>query len=432
VTAADARLERLLAEFPGAEMDRLIQTRRDFHRHPETAYEERRTGEIVATRLRALGLSPRTGLAETGVLADAGTAAGTAAATKGAAGTAAATKGAAGTAAATKGAAGTAAARLMLRADMDALPVEEAGGAPYASEEPGRMHACGHDGHMAIGLAVAERLVRRPPASPLRFLYQPAEEGRGGAQACADQGALDGVSTALGLHLWSPLPVGKIGINRGALMAAVDNFTIDIEGRGGHGASPHETADPILAAARVVEALQAVVSREISPLDSAVVTIGSIHGGTAFNVIPHSVQLHGTARSFTEITGRALPEKIRRIVEGTASACGVRAKIRYERTNSATVNDPRIADVVIEAASALLGEENVETDTRTLGGEDMSVYLERVPGCFFFVGCAREGPLRPHHSPEFDIDERALAVGTLVLEAAARAVADRAGTLTRG
>ena len=214
------------------------------------------------------------------------------------------------------------------------------------------MHACGHDGHMAIAMAVAERLVRQPRKAALRFLYQPAEEGRGGAQACTDEGVLDGVCAALGLHLWSPLPVGKIGINRGALMAAVDNFTIDIEGRGGHGASPHETADPILAAARVVEALQSVVSREISPLDSAVVTIGSIHGGTAFNVIPNSVQLHGTARSFTETTGRALPEKIRRIVEGTASACGVRAKLRYERTNRATVNDARMADLVIDVAAA--------------------------------------------------------------------------------
>jgi amidohydrolase len=303
---------------------------------------------------------------------------------------------------------------------MDALPLEEASGAPYASESPGRMHACGHDGHMAIGLAVAERLVRRPPAASFRFLHQPAEEGRGGAQACTDAGALDGVAAAFGLHLWTPLPVGKIGVNRGALMAAVDNFTIDIEGRGGHGASPHEAADPILAAARVIEALQSVVSREISPLDSAVVTIGSIHGGTAFNIIPNSVQLHGTARSFTELTGRALPEKVRRIVEGTASACGVTARLRYERTNSATVNDPKMADVVIDVARGLLGEENVETDTRTLGGEDMSVYLERVPGCFFFVGCAREGALRPHHSPEFDIDERALAIGTVLLEAVAR------------
>ena len=166
------------------------------------------------------------------------------------------------------------------------------------------MHACGHDGHVAMGLAVARRLAAaKPPAPPLRFLFQPAEEGQGGAQACADDGVLEGVGAAFGLHLWSPLPVGKIGVNRGALMAAVDHFEIDVEGRGGHGAAPHETADPIVAAARIVEALQTVVSREISPLDAAVVTIGSIHGGTAFNIIPGSVRLTGTARSFTEATG---------------------------------------------------------------------------------------------------------------------------------
>jgi amidohydrolase len=385
------RIERLLADFPQAELDRLIETRRDFHRHPELAYEERRTAERVAGRLRDLAMSPRTGIARTGVMADAGAGRG----------------------------------RLMLRADMDALPLQESTGAPYASEEPGRMHACGHDGHMAVSMAVAERLMRDPPTAGIRFLYQPAEEGRGGAQACTDEGALDGVDAAFGLHLWSPLPVGMIGVNRGALMAAVDNFTIDIEGRGGHGASPHEAADPILAAARVIEGLQSVVSREISPLDSAVVTIGSVHGGTAFNIIPNAVQMTGTARSFTEATGRALPEKIRRIVTGTAAACGVTARIRYERTNGATVNDPKMADLVIEVARRLLGEENVETDTRTLGGEDMSVYLDRVPGCFFFVGCAREGALRPHHSPVFDIDERALAIGTLVMEAVLRAAARR-------
>ena len=287
------------------------------------------------------------------------------------------------------------------------------------------MHACGHDGHVAISLALAERLTRETPGAGVRFLYQPAEEGQGGAQACAAEGVLEGVVGALGLHLWSPLPVGMIGVNRGALMAAVDDFTIDIEGRGGHGAAPHETADPILAAARVVEALQSVVSREISPLDSAVVTVGSIHGGTAFNIIPGSARLAGTARSFTEATGRALPQKIERIVMGTAAACGVTARIQYQRINGATVNDPAKADLVIETARRLLGEENVETDTRTLGGEDMSVYLDRVPGCFFFVGCAKEGPLRPHHSPTFDIDERALAVGTVVMEAVVREAARR-------
>ena len=384
-------LERLLSDFPPAEYERLVATRRDLHRHPELAFEERRTAALVAGRLAELGLAPSTGVAQTGVLADSG----------------------------------SGGPRLMLRADMDALPLEEEGGAPYASENEGRMHACGHDGHVAIALAVAERLANANADSSVRFLFQPAEEGRGGAQACADAGVLEGVGTALGLHLWAPLPVGTVGVNRGALMAAVDEFTIDIEGRGGHGASPHEAADPVLAAARVVEALQSVVSREISPLDSAVVTVASIHGGTAFNIIPSAVRLTGTARSFTEATGRALPQKIERIVQGTASACGVTARLRYERINGATVNDAKMADLVIDVASRLLGDENVETDTRTLGGEDMSVYLSRVPGCFFFVGCAKEGPLRPHHSPVFDFDERALAVGTAVMDAVLREAARR-------
>jgi amidohydrolase len=383
------RIQQLLDRFPADEYARLVETRRDLHRHPELAFEERRTAGVVAERLKALSLSPRTGVARTGVIADDG----------------------------------TDGPRLMLRADMDALPLQEENAAPYASEVAGRMHACGHDGHVAIGLATAERLVREKPGIPMRFLFQPAEEGQGGAQTCAAEGALEGVRAAFGLHLWSPLPVGKVGIHRGALMAAVDDFTIDVEGRGGHGAAPHETTDPILAAARIVEALQSIVSREIPPLDAAVVTVGTIHGGTAFNIIPATVRLTGTARSFTEATGQALPAKIERIVMGIASACGVKASLRYERINSATVNDPEMADLVIETASRLLGKENVETDTRTLGGEDMSVYLNRVPGCFFFVGCALEGARRPHHSPRFDIDERALAIGTLLLEAVAREAA---------
>ncbi len=384
-------LDQLLSQFPPAELATLVATRRDLHRHPETAFEEHRTAGVVVQQLRAIGLAPRAGVGRTGVVAD-------------------------------DGAQG---ARLMLRADMDALPLQEANEETYTSAIPGRMHACGHDGHVAMALAVAGRLAATKPEAPVRFLFQPAEEGQGGAQACADDGVLEGVGAAFGLHLWSPLPVGKIGVNRGALMAAVDHFEIEVEGRGGHGAAPHETADPIVAAARIVEALQTVVSREISPLDAAVVTIGSIHGGTAFNIIPGSVLLTGTARSFTEATGRALPEKIGRIVAGTAAACGVRATLRYDRVNSATVNDAKMAELVIETASRLLGEDNVETDTRTLGGEDMSVFLNRVPGCFFFVGCARDDGLRPHHSPRFDIDERALMVGTTVMEAVLREAARR-------
>jgi len=380
-------LEKLLSAFPASELERLIATRRDLHRHPELAYEERRTAGIVAERLRGEGLSAREGVARTGVTADLG------------------------------------AARLLVRADMDALPLQEDNAAPYASQVPGVMHACGHDGHVAISLAVAARLARQPPSGGVRLLYQPAEEGANGAGACVRDGVLDGVSKAVGLHLWTSLPVGTVGVNRGALMAAVDEFTIDVEGRGGHGAAPHETADPILAAARIVEALQSVVSREINPLDAAVVTVATIHGGTAFNVIPGTVRLTGTARSFSEITGRALPQKIERIVMGTASACGVRASLRYERLNGATVNDPAVADRVIDVARRLLGEENVETDTRSLGGEDFAEFLNRVPGCFFFVGAGKEGDPRPHHSPDFDIDERSLAVGVAVMEAVIRDLA---------
>ena len=391
--AAAARLEALLSGFSDAEFSTLVATRRDLHRHPELAFEETRTAGIVAERLKELRFPVRTGVGRTGVTAD------------------------------PDGARG--APRILVRADMDALPLQEGTGAPYASEAPGKMHACGHDGHVAIALALAGRLSRAPSAGRFRLLFQPAEEGAGGAEACAADGVLEGVTAALGLHLWNQLPVGKVGVNRGALLAAVDEFTIEVEGRGGHGASPHETADPIVAAARIIDALQSVVSREISPLDSAVVTVGSVHGGTAFNIIPSSVRLTGTARSFTEEAGRALPEKVARVVRGTAEAAGVRARLDYRRVNRATVNDRAMAELFIETARDIVGEENIEMETRTLGGEDMSVFLSRVPGCFFFVGSAPAGAHRPHHSPDFDIDERSLALATVLFEAVALKAAER-------
>lgn len=382
----------LLDRFPARELETLVATRRDLHQHPELGFEETRTADIVFQRLAGLGLSPRRGVGRTGVVVDW---------------------------AAQR-------PRILLRADMDGLPLQEESGAAYSSQEPGRMHACGHDGHVSIALAVAARLAQTVEPGPFRLLFQPAEEGAGGALACAGDGVLEGVGSAFGLHLWNQLPVGVIGVNRGALMAAVDEFSIEVEGPGGHGAAPHETADPIIGAARIVEALQTVVSREISPLDSVVVTIGSIHGGSAFNVIPSLVRMTGTARSFTESAGKALPEKMERVVRGTAEAAGVRARLHYRRVNRATVNNPEMAELVIEAASRLLGSDNVETDTRTLGGEDMSVFLDRVPGCFFFVGSAPPGGHRPHHSPRFDFDERALAIGTALFEAVAREAARRA------
>ncbi len=387
--AGSDALEKILSGFPRAEFDGLVETRRDIHRHPELAFEEIRTAEKIAARLRELGLAPATGVGKTGVLADAG----------------------------------AAGQRVLVRADMDGLPVTEDSGEPFASVRAGRMHACGHDGHVAIALAVAARIASDSDAPPVRFLFQPAEERGGGARACVADGAMDGVQGAIGLHLWNQMPVGRVGIYRGAMMAAVDEFEIEVVGSGGHGAAPHETSDPIVAAARIVGALQGVVSREVSPLESAVVTVGSIHGGDAFNIIPSVVRLTGTVRWFGEATGKAMPAKLGRIVSGTAAAAGVSAHLDYRQINRPVVNDPDVTDIVIEVARRLLGDESVDTETRTLGGEDMSEYLDRVPGCFFFVGSAPAGPHRPHHSPVFAIDERALAVGVVLLEAAAREVA---------
>ena len=381
-----AKSDEALKAFPERELERLVSVRRDLHRHPELGFEEVRTAGIVRERLAEMRLAARGGVGRTGVVADFGS---------------------------------EAAARVMIRADMDALPLEEETGASYASSAAGRMHACGHDGHVAIGLAVAERLARDPAGAAYRSLFQPAEEGAGGARAMVDDGAIEGVAAALGLHLWNPLPVGKIGLVAGPQMAAVDEFEIVVRGPGGHGAAPHETFDPILASARIVETLQTIVSREISPLDSAVVSVGAIHGGTAFNIIPTEVRMKGTARSFSAAAHEALPGKLARVAEGVARACGVTAEVDYRRINDATVNDPSVAALVAETAEEILGPGAV-VETRTMGGEDMSVYLRRVPGCFFFVGSGLPGAYRPHHSPVFDFDERALAVGVLLLEACAR------------
>jgi amidohydrolase len=389
VPSESDRVAKILSGFPREEFDDLVETRRDLHRNPELAFEETRTAGLIAGRLEGLGLPPRTGVGKTGVVAD-------------------------------SLAGGP---RILVRADMDALPLTEESGEPFASEVAGRMHACGHDGHVAIALAVARRIGSDSTGPPIRFLFQPAEERGGGARACVADGAMEDVRAAIGLHLWNQLPVGKVGIYRGAMMAAVDEFEIEVVGRGGHGAAPHETSDPIVAAARIIEALQGIVSREVSPLESAVVTVASIHGGEAFNIIPSTVRLTGTVRWFGEATGAAMPGKVGRIVSGTAAAAGVSAHFDYRRINRPVVNDAGVANAVIEVARRLLSEENVDTGTRTLGGEDMSVYLDRVPGCFFFVGSAPDGPHRPHHSPSFAIDERSLAIGVVLLEAAAREVA---------
>jgi amidohydrolase len=377
------------------ELERLIATRRDLHRHPELAFEERRTAGIVAERLREAGYEVRAGVAGTGVI---GT---------------------------MRGGAG-AGPTLLLRADMDALPIQEETSHDFASTTPGKMHACGHDAHVAIGLAVAERLAARRAEWPgeVRYCFQPAEEGAGGAQRMIAEGTLEGVDAALGLHVWLGLPAGVVGVVDGPQMAGAREFRIVVHGRGGHGAIPQETIDATLVASQIVVALQSIVSRNVSPLDTAVVTVGSFHAGTAQNIIAATAVLEGTLRAFRAELLVELQGHLRRVAEGVASALGARAEVTFNQiTFPPTVNDPAIARVVRSAATAALGEDRilVGDEVRTMGAEDFAEFSSRVPGCFFFVGARDEaiGAAYPHHSPNFDISEEALPVGVDVMERAA-------------
>jgi amidohydrolase len=370
----------------------MIALRRDLHQHPELAFAETRTASRVAAFLEGSGLTVRRGVGGTGLLATA------------------------------KGEGGR---TILLRVDLDALPIQEQSGVPYASQTPGLMHACGHDGHTAMGAAAARILGRRRGPGSVRVLFQPAEEGEGGAQAVVADGVLDGVDLVLGVHLWNELPVGTLGVKPGALMAAVDRLKIVIHGRGGHGGQPQRSADPVVAAAHVVTALQTIVSREVSPLQSVVVTLGSIHGGQAFNVIPDEVTLLGTMRTFDADLRRSLPDRVRRIAGGIAGGLNCRAEVEVKAGNPAVVNDARVTEIARRAAVRVVGEAGVVWPEPTMGGEDMAVYFEHAPGCFVFVGSANaeKGLDQPHHSPRFDFDEEALAIGCeFLLQAAAEAL----------
>ncbi len=371
-----------------AEIEEMVATRRDLHAHPELRYAEHRTAARVAERLRALGLAPRTGVGGTGVTAlIEGRAPGPC---------------------------------VLLRADMDALPLTEQNAVPYASRTPGVMHACGHDAHTAVLLGVAGVLAgrARPARGRVLLVFQPAEEGGNGALAMIRDGLLEDppVEAAFGLHVWNHLDAGKVAVVDGPFMAAVDEFVITVRGRGGHGAMPHETRDPVLAAAQVVCALQQIVARNVSPLEAAVVTVAAIHGGSAFNVVPDEVVLRGTARAFSDAVWRALPGRIEEVATGVAAAHGCRAEVSLERLMRPTVNDPAMAERVRAAARPVVGAQNLVVE-RTMGGEDFAEVLARVPGCYFFVGSRNEakGLVHPHHSPFFDIDEDALAIGARIL-----------------
>ncbi|MGH7521931.1 MAG: M20 metallopeptidase family protein, partial [Gemmatimonadales bacterium] len=347
----------------------LIATRRDIHQHPELGFEETRTAGLVAERLRGLDYQVTPGIGKTGVVA------------------------------LKKKAGGRC---VLLRADMDALPVEEANAVPYRSKHPGKMHACGHDGHVAIGLEVARRLAPLELPGSVKFAFQPAEEASNGAQAMIGDGVLETpeVHAAFGIHLWNDLPVGTIGIMPGPVMASVDQFEIEILGRGGHAAAPHQTIDPVLIAAHVITGLQSLVSRRRDPMDEVVVSVTEVHAGRAFNVIPARADLRGTVRTFGGKFWQDAPRLVEETAQGIASAFGAQANVDYRRLSAPLVNDAKLSALMSDAARAVVGAGNVRTGVRTMGGEDMAYFLERVPGCFAFVGSApRGGTASPHHSP---------------------------------
>lgn len=367
---------------------RLIAVRREVHGHPELGFEEHRTASLVAKELRSLGLGVRTGVGGTGVVADIdGTSAGP---------------------------------TVLLRADMDALPIHEAGDAPYRSRIDGQMHACGHDGHVAMLLAAARLLVedRALLAGRVRLAFQPAEERPpGGALAMIADGALEGVDAALALHLWAPISVGSVGIRAGTTMAAHDRLDLRLLGRGGHGGMPHDTRDPIVAMAHVITALQTVVSRGLSALESGVVTVGQAAAGRAFNVIADEAVLAGSIRSLGASAREQLHERIGEIVEGTARALGVTATLTLTPFCPSMENHPRLAEIAQEGAASVVGPERVDRAFRTMASEDFAFFQEHVPSCLVFVGAgATDGrAVWPHHHPSFDIDEASLPIGVELL-----------------
>jgi amidohydrolase len=369
----------------------VIADRRHLHEHPELGLQEYDTARFVTERLQVLGIEDiRTGISETGVT---GLIRGT----------------------------GESPGRdkvVLVRADMDALPIQEENDAPYRSRTDGVMHACGHDAHTAILLGVARVLMDRRDqfAGTVKLIFQPSEEtGPGGAKWMIEQGVMQDptVDACFGLHVWQNEPVGSVLVGDGPVMANSDRFEIGIQGKGGHGAMPHECVDPIVGGMQIVGALQTLVSREVKPTESAVVTIGEFHAGHAPNVIPDTATIRGTVRSFTPGVQELLERRIVELAEAIGVSMRAAVTAEYQRGVPATVNDPKMAAIARRAAIEVVGEENVRPQIPTMGGEDFSFFLLERPGCYFFVGSNNEGRglTWGHHHPRFDIDEEALGIG---------------------
>lgn len=367
--------------------------RRDLHQHPELGFMEFRTAEIVANELKALGMQVQTGVAETGVI---GLLQGE-----------------------------RSGPTVLLRFDMDALPIQEETGLEFASETPGVMHACGHDGHVAVGLTVARMLneLRSVISGAVKFMFQPAEEGLGGAERMIAQGVLKNptVDAALALHLWNDRPVGWVAVNPGPFMAGADVFSIRLKGKGGHGALPDQAIDPIVAAAEIISALQSVVSRNVSPLNAAVVSVTQVTAGNAFNIIPAEAEIRGTIRSFEVEVRDLVLLRFEKLVRSIAAGFGCEIELELRLLTPAVINDSKVASWVEEAAIAEFPDVRLDRSYRTMVSEDMAFVLQDVPGCYVFVGSGKsDGKLNyGHHHPKFTIDEQVLPRAAALISAAA-------------
>ena len=379
--------------------DELTAIRRDLHMHPELGFQEFRTAGIVTEQLNALGYEVVTGVGKTGVV---GLLPG--------------------------GQPGD--RTVLLRFDMDALPIQDAKDAPYRSQTLGVMHACGHDAHVAVGLGVAKVLAKYREQLPgtIKLMFQPAEEGMGGALAMINDGILDRigppVDRALGLHVSSMHSFGTAVVRSGAMLAASAGVTITVNGKGGHGAMPHQTVDAVVVAAQIIVALQTIIARNLDPDETGVVTIGSVIAGNAGNVIADTATMRGTIRSYSSETKALLRRRVPEIAQGIAATFGATAEVQINEGVDATVNAEAPTQIVYDAAAAVLGADQIDTTFRTTGGEDFSAVLARVPGNFFFLGARNEerGITAPHHNPHFDIDERCLPQGVAILCEAAQQV----------
>ena len=374
--------------------EKVVKFRRDFHAHPELSWKEERTSKVIEQVLKELGFkNVRRGFDGTG-----------------------------------SGVIGDIAGRkevpmIALRADIDALPIEEEADVPWKSTNKGVMHACGHDAHAAILLGVAHMLASVKDKLPckVRLIFQPAEESgvRSGARQLIEEGALDGVEAIWGLHVWSSLPAGKIGYRSGPTMASADIWEVEIKGKGGHGSRPHEAIDPTIAAASIVLSVQTIISRELDPQETAVLSIGRLESGSAPNVIPEKALIQGNMRTTNSIVRDELPGRIERIAEGIGRALRCEVKMNFIPVYPVTVNDPDMVETLKKTASAMFGDQSLIEMPIVMGSEDFSFYQQKVPGAIFFLGMGdpQKGTDAEHHNPTFKTNDEVLKKGVALLTA---------------